>query len=106
MIIETHHGLIRVNDSISYINDFEWSRIEASCLFHDLEENDSNEHSEGEREFINIISWWRDETLGRFIRGKISRELSHLYEHGLYKKLVRGLRKPRAVRGLHEPWIV
>ena len=25
----------------------------------------------------------------------LSRELSHLYEHGLYKKLVRGLRKPR-----------
>ena len=30
-----------------------------------------------------------------YIRGKISRELSHLYEHGLYKKPVRGLRKPR-----------
>ena len=25
----------------------------------------------------------------------LSRELSHLYEHGLHKKLVRGLRKPR-----------
>ena len=25
----------------------------------------------------------------------VSRELSHLYDHGLYKRLVRGLRKPR-----------
>ena len=25
----------------------------------------------------------------------VSRELSHLYDHGLHKKLVRGLRKPR-----------
>ena len=45
----------------------------------------------------------------------VSRELGHLYDHGLYKKLVHSLGKPanelfvpfiRAVRGLHKPRIV
>ena len=45
----------------------------------------------------------------------LSRELSHLYEHGLHKKLIRGLRKPRMsflcrlyeqFAAYNKPWIV
>ena len=56
-----------------------------------------NESTFGKQDKVSNVA----ATIGRFIRGKIksaaylSRDLSHLYEHGLYKKLVRGLRKPR-----------
>ena len=47
------------------------------------------------QQFIFLRPRQNEDTIGPFIRGKVSRELSHLYDHGLYKNLVRGLRKPR-----------
>ena len=35
----------------------------------------------------------------------VSRELSHLYEHGLSKELVRGLRKPRLTVARVANWV-
>ena len=62
----------------------------------------SSQHGTPSNTGVNL-DWtlWVHPTIRAVLnRGKISRELSHLYGHSLYKKLIRGLCKPRT-----EPFI-
>ena len=94
VIIQGQDFQLSLREALSTLEEFErglaqQEPVSAKC---DVVTPQKEDH-----EVSNIRAVYTRENKPRITQSAayLSRELSHLYEHGLYKKLVRDLRKPR-----------